>query len=145
MKHRKRHSPNLDRARRQVAEVKSELSAFKTALGVDGSPHLQRLLVEYGRLCDAADPTPGRALDGTGLSRSQFGQPDPGAATRAHRGAKKGIDRAITRLADRIASSLDDPMWRPPRGRKCGGCGFRSRNPGAKHCDACGGVLERED
>ena len=134
----KRHSPNLDAARQKVAEMRSELEAYKTALGLSGSPHLARLLVEYGRLTDAADPTPSVALDGTGRSRSQFGQPEPGAATRAHRGAKKGIDKAIDRLADRIATSLDDPTWRPPRGDKCPSCNLTSRYPGAKHCDACG-------
>ncbi len=142
---RKRHTPNLDAARLRTAEAKAELAAYRTALGIDGHPHVQRLLLELGRLMDAADPTPGRNYDSTGASRSQFGQPAPGSASRAHRAALTRIMRQVVSLTDRAATALENPGWRPPRGGRCPSCRFQSRSPMAKHCDACGTALIRED
>lgn len=143
-KKRRKPSGNTDLHRRRELEARQKVKEYEEALGPNATPDLKRLITAYGALVDRCDPIGARPLDAN-PNRERWDRPDPGAATRSFRSAKRGVDRQLGRLADRVEAALLDPGWRPPRGLRCpaGDCG-RTGRPGDRFCSWCGATYEKE-
>jgi hypothetical protein len=108
-----------ERAENALREAQKQVEAVQHALLSTGP--LRRLLSLYDTLDSAADPVPGRQVEG-GSAPHPFDRPMPYLSTRDARDLQRAVDRTLFRVCDVIADWFNSETHAAPRGL-CLGCG----------------------